>query len=65
MKITIELDDEYTAKNMMNWYEYYSSCKEIEKHIRGQLKHGNISDESAKVFASIRALLPAYYPGED
>ena len=65
MKITVEIDDEWTAKHMLNWYDYYSSTKEIYAYIRNKLKHGNVSDEVSRELYSINDLLPSHYPGED
>jgi hypothetical protein len=65
LKITIETDDEWTAQHMMNWYEYYSSTKEIYAYIRNKLKHGDVSEEVDGELLNIRNLLPTYYPGED
>lgn len=65
MKITVEIDDEWTAKHMLNWYDYYSSTKEIYAYIRNKLKHGDISDDVAGELHHISDLLPSHYPGED
>lgn len=66
MKTTFELvDDEFTARHMLNWYEYYAACKDIYAHIRNKLKHGDCDDALVSELESIRSLLPSHYPGED
>jgi len=65
MKLTIETDDEFTARHMLNWYEYYSACKDIHAHIRNVLKHSDIDDTTVRELERVRGLLPVYYPGED
>lgn len=65
LKITVEIDDEWTAKHMLNWYDYYSSTKDVYDYIKLKLKHGDVSDEVARELHHINNLLPSYYPGED
>jgi len=47
---------------MLDWYKYYATCEDIRTHIRGRLKHVDLTNEATSELELISALL---YPREE
>ena len=62
MKVSIECDDEWEARGMLNWHKYRSTCEEIREHLRSRLKYGDVNDDVYRELQSIQSLL---YPHEE
>lgn len=62
MKVSIECDDEWEAKGMLNWHKYRSTCEEIREHIRSRLKYGDVNGAVYNELSDIQSLL---YPYEE
>lgn len=62
MKVSIECDDEWEARGMLNWHKYQSTCEEIREHIRSRLKYGDVDEAVYKELSNIQSLL---YPYEE
>lgn len=60
--VTICCEDAYEASHMLDWYKYYATCEDIRSHIRGRLKHADLTKEADDELVSIAALL---YPHEE
>lgn len=60
MKVSIECDDEWEAKGMLNWHKYQSTCEEIREHIRSRLKYGDVDEAVYKELSNIQSLLYSY-----
>jgi hypothetical protein len=60
--VTICCEDAYEASHMLDWFKYYSTCEDIREHIRGRLKHADLTKEADDELGAIAALL---YPHEE
>jgi len=47
---------------MLDWYKYYATCEDIRSHIRGRIKHADLTDEAAAELELIQSIL---YPIEE
>lgn len=62
MKVSIECDDEWEARGMLNWHKYRSTCEDIRGHIRARLKYGDVDEAVYRELSDIQSLL---YPHEE
>ena len=53
MKITLEFEDLEEAQIYLDAYKYYSVTTQIKEHLRGKLKHEELTDEEYNVVESI------------
>ena len=60
--VTICCEDAYEASHMLDWFKYYATCEDIREHIRGRLKHGDLTKEADDELGAVAALL---YPREE
>ncbi len=60
--VTICCEDAYEASHMLDWYKYYATCEDIRSHIKGRLKHVDLSPEATAELELIQSIL---YPIEE
>ena len=60
--VTICCEDAYEASHMLDWYKYYATCEDIRSHIRGRIKHVDLTDEATAELELIQSIL---YPIEE
>jgi hypothetical protein len=42
---------------MLDWFKYYATCEDIREHIKGRLKHGDLTKEADDELGAVAALL--------
>lgn len=55
--VTICCEDAYEASHMLDWFKYYSTCEDIREHIRGRLKHADLTNEATEELKLVQSLL--------